>query len=88
MATSPYRAPVHTIERKLCAEAHGCRDIAGVAMLVWLVALARVGVALLGSELPSRELDIAWLAAFLAPVVIAKELASWRRSAAPASAGG
>ena len=80
MAKSPYRTPARSAEEPPRETVPVFGDITGIALFVWIATLLRVGGALLVSEPASRELDLAWLVLFLAPVAIWKDIASRRRA--------
>lgn len=54
-------------------------EVAVPAGIVWVLALVRVTFAVLRSAPPSTDLDIAWMFVLLAPFVIWKEVAAWRK---------
>jgi hypothetical protein len=81
-ATSPYRTPARRAADPPPTEPPTFVDLDYIVVFLWLVTLVRVGGALLRSEPPNRELDVAWLVLFLAPVVLWKELTTRRRRSA------
>ena len=74
MASTPYRISSHLGETTKPAESRPHLDLVTVAGLAWIVTILRIVAALTRGEAPSREVDIAWLLLFVAPVVIWQEL--------------
>jgi hypothetical protein len=78
MATTPYRVPAQAGSDPAPAASRGSYELTVVAAFAWLVTLLRVVVSLHRGEAACRELDLAWLILFLAPVVIWVELQAQR----------
>lgn len=54
-------------------------DIAAPLALLWLLAVARVTMALRVGEGANRTTDVAWIVAIFAPLVLWEEIAAQRR---------
>jgi hypothetical protein len=78
MVPSPYRVPAQTGSERAPATARASLELTVVALLAWAVTVVRVVVAVVRAEPAGRELDLAWLILFLAPVVIWAEIQGHR----------
>jgi hypothetical protein len=78
MASNPYRVPAQAGSEPAPAATRASLELTVVAGFAWLVTLVRVAVGVARAEAASRELDLAWLILFLAPVVIWVELQARR----------
>lgn len=74
MLPSPYRTPAEPAPDPPGPAPAVSYEIVGAAALAWALGVLRVAVALIHAEPASRELDLAWLLVFLAPVVLWREL--------------
>jgi hypothetical protein len=75
---SPYRFLARPAPRPPRPSRGPSLDIAVPVAIAWTLGLVRVTCALLRSDAPSHELDIAWLLVVVAPVIIWHEIAAWR----------
>jgi hypothetical protein len=78
MVSSPYRVPARAGVDPAPARSRASLELTAVAVFAWVVTVARVVTGLVRVEPASRELDLAWLVLFLAPVVIWGELQGQR----------
>jgi hypothetical protein len=79
MLPSPYRSPAEREPSPPATVPPVSYEIVGAAGLAWALGMMRVAIALTQGEPASRELDLAWLLVFLAPVVLWRELVVLRR---------